>query len=101
MEGCSNADMSQVAYSTEKQIPYNKAGLEVHEKSKVLQREGKRRICNLRKRTVVIILSIALVIVMCAAVGVGVGVSKRNHKPSRSLILRDQNSENIADTLLL
>lgn len=73
----------QVAYSTRNQAPYNGAGLEVYDKSRPIQIEGKRIFGVLRK-TVVMVLSVFLMVV-CVVIGIGVGVSasKGNHKHQR------------------
>lgn len=73
----------QVAYSTRNQAPFNGAGLEVYDKSRPIQIEGKRIFGVLRK-TVVMVVSVFLMVV-CVVIGIGVGVSasKGNHKNQR------------------
>ncbi|TGO43804.1 hypothetical protein BCON_0849g00010 [Botryotinia convoluta] len=63
----------QVAYSTEKQLPYDKTGLEFHDKSRPIHTEA-RRFHGLQKKIVVIICSITLGLLVFVGVGVGVGL---------------------------
>jgi hypothetical protein len=76
-------NLSQVAYSTEKQIPYDSAGLEFHDKTAILKPTLKKRICiQWRKPSSKLILSIALAIVICIAVGIGVKALKKKNSAS-------------------
>ncbi|TGO11612.1 hypothetical protein BTUL_0105g00020 [Botrytis tulipae] len=61
----------QVAYSTRNQAPYNGAGLEVYDKSRPIQIQGKRIFGVLRK-TVVMVASVFLMVV-CVVIGIAVG----------------------------
>ncbi|KAF7946480.1 hypothetical protein EAE96_009478 [Botrytis aclada] len=74
------AQNTAVAYSPRNQAPYNGAGLEVYDKSRPVQIEGKMIFGVLRK-TVVMVASVFLMVV-CVVIGIGVGVSasKGNHK---------------------
>ncbi|KAF5869601.1 uncharacterized protein Bfra_010797 [Botrytis fragariae] len=92
------AQFTAVAYSTRNQAPYNGAGLEVYDKSRPIQIEGKRIFGVLRK-TVVMVVSVFLMVV-CVVVGIGVGVSasKGNHK-NQSEVAANSNTTTIKSTI--
>ncbi|KAF7939661.1 hypothetical protein BELL_2087g00010 [Botrytis elliptica] len=92
------AQFTAVAYSTRNQAPFNGAGLEVYDKSRPIQIEGKRIFGVLRK-TVVMVVSVFLMVV-CVVIGIGVGVSasKGNHK-NQSEVAASSNTSSIKSTI--
>ncbi|KAF7932525.1 uncharacterized protein EAE98_003824 [Botrytis deweyae] len=92
------AQFTAVAYSTRNQAPFNGAGLEVYDKSRPIQIEGKRIFGVLRK-TVVMVVSVFLMVV-CVVIGIGVGVSasKGNHK-NQSEVAASSNTTTIKSTI--
>ncbi|TEY35146.1 hypothetical protein BOTCAL_0604g00010 [Botryotinia calthae] len=85
----SEADEAQfptVSYSTRIHAPYNGTELEVYDKSRPIQIDGKRIFGVLRK-TVVMVASVFLMVV-CVVIGIGVGVSssKGNHTSQSEVV---------------
>ncbi|KAF7905202.1 uncharacterized protein EAF01_005723 [Botrytis porri] len=92
------AQFTTVAYSTRNQTPYNGAGLEVYDKSRPIQIEGKRIFGVLRK-TVVMVVSVFLMVV-CVIIGIAVGVSaSKGHRTSQSDVAAGSNTTAIKSTI--
>ncbi|KAM0129338.1 hypothetical protein ACHAP3_007841 [Botrytis cinerea] len=74
------AQFTTVSHSTRIHSPYNGMGLEVYDKSRPIQIDG-RRIFGVLRKTVVMVASV-FIMVVCVVIGIGVGVSsaKGNHK---------------------
>lgn len=91
-----------MAYSTEKQLPYDSTGLEFHDKTRPINTEA-RKFHGLQKKKVVVICGIVLGVLVFVGVGVGIalGISKPMADDTHRRLLHSYSNTQMIETVLI